>query len=219
MDDLIRFFKLDFVVNNFDQVALRVQQHLEITLIAMAIALVIALPLGIGITRLKPLEGPVTALLSVLYTIPSISLLVLLIPFVGTGRTNAIIVLVVYAQIILVRNIVVGLNGVDRMVIEAARGMGMSAWQRLTRVELPLALPVILAGVRIAAVTVIGIGTVAGLIGAGGLGRLLFEGIGRSRGESRIVAGALGAALLAGSANLLLRFLERRASIAIRGEE
>ncbi len=219
MDAIIELLKLDFVVNNFDQVALRFRQHLEITLIALAIALVLALPIGIFVTRVKRLEGPVTALLSLLYTIPSISLLVLLIPFVGTGRNNAIIVLVIYAQIILVRNIVAGLNGVDQSVIEAARGMGMNAWQRLTRVELPLALPVILAGVRIATVTVIGIGTVAGLIGAGGLGRLLFEGIGRSRGEARIVAGALGAAVLAGGANLILRWLERRASLAVRGEE
>jgi osmoprotectant transport system permease protein len=213
MDWLIDFLKLTFVVNNFDQVAARFGQHLEITLIAMAIALLIALPLGVLITRFKRLETPVTTILGILYTIPSISLLVLLIPFVGTGRNNAIIVLVIYAQIILVRNIVVGLNGVDPMVIEAARGMGMNGWQRLIRVELPLALPVILAGIRIAAVTVIGIGTIAGLIGAGGLGRLLFEGIGRSRGEARIVAGALGAAVLAGSANILLRLL------AVRGEE
>ncbi|WP_026370305.1 ABC transporter permease [Kallotenue papyrolyticum] len=218
METLIERLKLDFLVTNFDQVALRLRQHLEITLIAMALALAIALPLGIVLARVRWLRAPVLAVLNVLYTVPSISLLVLLVPFVGTGRLNAIIVLVIYAQIILVRNIVVGLSRVDPDVVEAARGMGMNAWQRLSRVELPLALPVLLAGVRIATVAVIGIGTVAGLVGAGGLGRLLFEGLGRSRGEGRIVAGALGAAALAGAANLLLRWLERRAQRATRGE-
>jgi len=125
---------------------------------------------------------------------------------------------VIYAQVILVRNIVVGLNGVDRGVVEAARGMGMSGWQRLRRVELPLAMPVIIAGIRIATVTTIGIAVVAGLVGAGGLGRLLFEGVSRSSGQGRIVAGALGAAALAGLANVLLRFVERRTTRAVYGE-
>lgn len=207
-----------YLLDNPDVVARLFGEHVRLTGIALAIALAIALPVGIGITRVKWLEGPVLGLLGVLYTIPSLALLVLLIPLVGLGADNAIIVLVVYAQVILVRNIVVGLNGVDRDVVEAARGMGMSAWQRLVRVELPLALPVIIAGVRIATVTIIGIATIAALIRGGGLGTLLFEGVSRSS-EQRIIVGALGAALLAALANGLLRLLEWRATVAVRGEE
>jgi osmoprotectant transport system permease protein len=207
-----------YLVNNTDIVVQRFGEHLWLTAIALGIALLIAFPLGVLITRVKRLETPVMSLLGVMYTIPSLSLLVLLIPFVGLGADNAIIVLVVYAQIILVRNIVVGLNGVDPAIVEAARGMGMNGWQRLLRVELPLALPVIIAGVRIATVTIIGIATVAGLVNAGGLGRLLFEGISRSYTQM-IVVGALGAALLAALANIVLRMAERWSARSLRGSE
>lgn len=220
MQDLIKRLRLSYLFDRFDDVALRFGQHLRLTLIALAIALLIAVPVGVLITRYKRLETPVMSALGLLYTIPSLSLLVLLlsIPQIGLGTDNATIVLVIYAQVILVRNIVVGLNGVDASILEAARGMGMSAWQRLLRVELPLALPVILAGVRIATVTTIGIATIAAFVNAGGLGRLLFDGVTRSN-QDMIVAGALGAATLAALANLLLRALERRAAVVVRGEE
>lgn len=219
MDDLIRILKLQYLVSNFDVVAQRFGEHLYISAVALGIALLIAVPVGVVITRYKRLEAPVMAFLGVLYTIPSLALLVLLItvPWIGLGADNAIIVLVVYAQVILVRNIVVGLNGVDASIIEAARGMGMNGWQRLMRVELPLALPVIIAGVRIAAVTVIGIGVVAGLINAGGLGKLMFEGINRNS-QPRIVAGAIGAAVLALLANLVLYVFERQAARVVQGD-
>ena len=207
-----------FIFTNFDEVALRFGEHLRMTGIALAIALAIALPLGIMVTRVRGLQGPVLAVLQILYTIPSLSLLILLIPFVGLGLDNAVIVLVVYAQVILVRNIVVGLNGVDRMTVEAARGMGMNGWQRLTQVELPLAFPVILAGVRIATVTLIGIGALAALINAGGLGRLLFDGVSQNNPQ-KIIAGSLAAAVLAGVANGLLRLLERRSTRRIYGDD
>ncbi len=207
-----------YLVQNWADVADRFGEHLQMTLIALAIALVIAMPLGVMITRFRRWEGPVMALLGLLYTIPSLALLVLLIPWVGLGLDNAVIVLVIYAQVILVRNIVAGINGVEPATVEAARGMGMSGWQRLLRIELPLALPVILAGVRIATVTIIGIGAVAALINAGGIGRLLFDGVSTSNPQ-KVVAGSIAAAALAGLANLLLRFLERRAQRAIYGDE
>ncbi len=207
-----------YLVQNWADVADRFGEHLEMTLIALAIALVIALPLGVMITRFRRWEGPVMALLGLLYTIPSLALLVLLIPWVGLGLDNAVIVLVIYAQVILVRNIVAGINGVEPAIVEAARGMGMSGWQRLLRIELPLALPVVLAGVRIATVTIIGIGAVAALINAGGIGRLLFDGVSTSNPQ-KVVAGSIAAAALASLANLLLRFLERRAQRAIYGDE
>lgn len=218
MDALIDTLELRYLINNPAVVWERFVQHGQLTAISMGIALLIALPLGILITRYTRLQGPVLAVLNVLYTVPSLALLVLFVPFLGLGPRTAITVLVLYAQVILVRNIVVGLNGVDRGVVDAARGMGMSGSQRLRRVELPLAMPVIIAGIRIATVTTIGIAVVAGLVGAGGLGRLLFEGVSRSSGQGRIVAGALGAAVLAALANVLLRLVERRTTRAIYGE-
>lgn len=220
MDAIIDKLELGYLINNPAAVWERFVQHAQLTAIALLIALAIALPLGILITRYTRLQGPVMGVLNVLYTVPSLALLVLFvqIPGFGLGPRTAITVLVIYAQVILVRNIVVGLNGVDRSVVDAARGMGMSGWQRLRRVELPLAMPVIIAGIRIATVTTIGIAVVAGLVGAGGLGRLLFEGVSRSSGQGRIVAGALGAAVLAGLANVLLRLVERRTTRAIYGE-
>ena len=209
---------MTYLFTHFSEVAGRFGEHLRMTLIALTIALTIALPIGVLITRIRRLEAPVMSVLQVLYTIPSLALLVLLIPFVGLGLDNAVIVLVIYAQVILVRNIVVGIDGVDPAVVEAARGMGMSGWQRLVRVELLLAMPVILAGVRIATVTVIGIGTVAALINAGGLGRLLLDGVSTSNPQ-KIVAGSLAATALAGLANGLLYLLEQRAARVIFGDE
>ena len=207
-----------YLINNYDEVALRFGEHLRMTGIALAIALLIALPLGILITRVRRLQGPVLGVLQVMYTVPSLALLILLIPFVGLGLDNAVIVLVVYAQVILVRNTVVGLNGVDRMVVEAARGMGMNGWQQLFRVELPLALPIIVAGIRIATVTLIGIGALAALINAGGLGRLLFDGVSQNNPQ-KIIAGSVAAAVLAGMANGLLRLLERRSAQRMYGDD
>jgi osmoprotectant transport system permease protein len=220
VERVVELLKLRYLVTHWDEVGLRFREHLVMSLAALAIALVIALPLGILIHRFRRLETPIMTVLNIIYTIPSLALLVLLltVPLIGLGTDNAIIVLVVYAQVILVRNIVVGLNGVDRDIVEAARGMGMSSWQQLIRVELPLALPVIIAGLRIAAVAVVGIGAIAGLVNAGGFGRLLFDGISRAYPEM-IVAGALGAATLAGLANVLLHLLERRVALAVRGEE
>jgi osmoprotectant transport system permease protein len=155
-------------------------------------------------------------LFSVLYTIPSLSLLVLLIPISGLSTTTAIVALVVYAQLILVRNTLTGLVGVDARIVEAATGMGMSAMQRLWRVELPLASPVILAGVRIATVSTIGIATIAAFINAGGLGVLLFEGV-RTSNYDKIVAGAFAVSVLAISANWGLRAVELQLERRVRG--
>lgn len=194
----------------------RTQQHLLLTLTAMAIALLLALPLGLLVARWRRGGDTLLGVLGVLYTIPSLALLVLLIPWLGLGFWTAIVALVVYAQLVLVRNVAVGLRGVDPAISEAARGMGMSPWQRLARVELPLALPVIIAGVRIATLSTIAIATVAALINAGGLGRTLFEGVTQGN-KDKVIVGAVAVSLLAVVADQLLRFSERRASRAARG--
>src|SRR6185436_19453705 len=168
------------------------------------------------LARVIWLRGPVLGVLGVIYTIPSLSLFVLLIPVLGLGLRPAIVALVAYAQIVLVRNILIGLVGIDPAIIEAAKGMGMNGWQRFTRVEFPLALPLILAGTRVATLSIIGIGTIAAFINGGGLGNLLFDGVATSN-RGKIVAGSIAITVLALGANTILRFFERRAALAIRG--
>ncbi|MBI9049127.1 MAG: ABC transporter permease [Anaerolineaceae bacterium] len=208
---------MSYLFNNFASVSLLFWQHLQLTLAVLFFSLLIALPLGVLIARVKWLQGPVLAVLGVLYTIPSLSLFVLLIPLFGLGTTPAIIALVGYAQLLLVRNWVIGLTNVDKAVIDAARGMGMNGWQRFIQVEFPLALPMLLAGIRLATLSSIGIGTIAAFINAGGLGTLLFQGV-ITANYDKILTGSLAVSLLAISANYFLRFLERRADFAIRGD-
>jgi osmoprotectant transport system permease protein len=206
-----------YLINNFGLVGQLFLQHLELTLAVLFSSLIIGIPLGLGIARVKWLRGPVLSLLGVIYTIPSLSLFVLLIPIFGLGTTPAIIALTAYAQLLLVRNWLVGLTTIDPAILEAARGMGMSGWQRFWQVEFPLALPLLLAGVRLVALSSIGIGTIAAFINAGGLGVLLFQGV-ITANYDKIVAGALAVIVLSFSANIAIRTMERRAEILIRGK-
>jgi osmoprotectant transport system permease protein len=209
---------MSYLVNNFPTVAQLFGEHLRLTGIALAFSLLIAFPLGLLAVRIKRLRGPVLSVLGVIYTIPSLSLFVLLIPLLGLGATPAIVALVAYAQLMLVRNIVVGLTGIDPWIIEAARGMGMNGWERFWQVEFPLALPLILAGIRLATISIIGIGTIAAYISAGGLGTLLFDGVITNNPEE-IVAGSIAISALAIGANYIIYFLERRAAHAIYGDQ
>lgn len=199
-----------YLIENWNEVGELLLQHLWLTGSALGMAALIALPVGVLLARLPRLRGPVLGVLGVLYTIPSLSLLVLLIPLLRLGYWPAVVTLVIYAQLVLVRNVVVGLAGVDPAVVEAARGMGMSTWQRLVQVELPLALPLMLAGLRIATLSTIAIATIAAFVNAGGLGTLLFDGV-RSSNSEKILAGAIAVAALAIVANLVLLQAERLA--------
>jgi osmoprotectant transport system permease protein len=172
------------------------QEHVRLVGISILVAMVIGIPLGILITRLRWLEGSVMTTTGVLYTVPSLALFAILMPFTGLGATTVIVALVLYSLLAIVRNTVAGIDDVPPAALDAARGMGMTGSQRLLLVELPLAFPVILAGVRVATVAAVGIATVGALLGAGGLGRLIFEGISRVNTD-RIVAGALSASVLA----------------------
>lgn len=186
----------------------RVLEHIQITGLTLGIALVIAIPIGTLISRVRILYVPVLGILGAIYTIPSFAFLAFLIGYVGIGLNSALIALVAYAQFILVRNTAVGLRGVDPVILDAARGMGMNAWQRLVRVEYPLALPVILGGLRVATVATIAIATVAALDDAGGLGQLLFDGINNAQ-PSQIEVGAVAVSLLAVLADIILRLIDR----------
>jgi osmoprotectant transport system permease protein len=191
------------------EVAFRLGQHLELTAAALCIAFAIALPLGILAARNERASAPLLAILGAIYTLPSLALFALLIPLLGLGFLTALVALVAYAQMILVRNIAAGLRGVPEALREAARGLGMTPWQSFWRVELPQALPVIVGGVRIATVSLVAIANLAAWIDAGGLGVLLFAGL-RNDDPGKIVAGSLASALLAIGADAALRALERR---------
>ena len=183
--------------------------HLEIVGAALIVALAIALPLGIAATK-RSREAPVIlGTLGAIYTIPSLALLAILVAFFGLGTVPLFIALVAYAQFMLVRNVVAGLNGVDPAQSDAARGIGMSGRQALFRVELPLALPVIIGGVRIAAVALIALATLGGYIGAGGLGMLIFTGLTLHHNDE-IAAGSIAASALAIFVDLAIRSLQRR---------
>ncbi|HET8570952.1 MAG TPA: ABC transporter permease [Candidatus Limnocylindria bacterium] len=166
-EPLIRF---DWIARNLGEIGQRVGEHLVMTLVAVGIGFVISFALALAIRRWRSLAGPVLAVSGVLYTIPSLGLFALLIPITGLSIVSAEIALVSYTLLILVRNILAGLESVPAEVSEAAIGMGYTPWQRLWAIELPIAVPIIVAGVRIATVTTIGLVTVTSLIGQGGLG-------------------------------------------------
>ncbi len=202
---------MTYIVKHPGEIATRLLQHLELVAVALAIASAIALPLGVLAARNARVRGPLFAFLNVIYTLPSLAIFALLIPAFGLGFLTTEIALVAYAQMILVRNVVTGLENVPAPLREAARGLGMSASQSLLRVELPLALPIIIGGLRLATIATISIATLGGKIDAGGLGTLLFAGLSNDDPE-RIVAGSVAAAALAIAADLALRGFERLAS-------
>lgn len=183
-------------------------EHIQISLVALFFAVIISVPLGIYLTRHKRIAEPIIGITAIMQTIPSLALLGLLIPLVGIGKGNAIIALTLYALLPILRNTYTGITEVDPSLCEASRALGMTTRQQLTKVELPLALPIIMAGIRTAMVLIIGTATLAALIGAGGLGDLILLGIDRND-NYLIVFGAVPAALLALLFDFLLRLIEK----------
>ncbi len=187
-------------------------EHLWLTGAAMLLAAGIAIPLGIGLTRAPRWAGPVMGVANVLQTIPSLAMFGFLLPLPWLGDRAAriaIVALTAYALLPILRNTYAGIRGVDPAVTEVARAMGLTGWQRLRWVELPLAASLILAGLRTATVTCVGVATIAAAVGAGGLGELIFRGV-ASVDDRLVLAGAVPAALLALAADGLLALLERR---------
>jgi osmoprotectant transport system permease protein len=200
-----------YLVDNRIDVLIRTLQHLGLVAVSIGIAVVIGLPLGVLITRKSRLRASILGVANVLQTIPSLALFgfLLAVPFIGLGMRNAVIALIAYSLLPIIRNTFAGIDGVDPAVREAATGMGMTDWQLLKMVELPLAAPVILAGIRVAAVIGVGIATIAAAIGAGGLGVFIFRGLSMVD-NGVILAGAIPAALLALLVDGGLHLLERR---------
>lgn len=185
------------------------RDHVELTVLAVLLGLALSMPLALAARRWRRLYPPVLVVTGVVYTIPSLALFALLVPWTGLTRTTALVALVGYTLLILVRNIVAGLDGVPPDVVEAATGMGYGGVRRLLVVELPLALPTIVAGVRIATVTTIGLVTVAALIGHGGLGQLILDGLNRDFRTPLAVGSALSVAVAA-VADLALLGVQQR---------
>lgn len=200
---------LNYLLSRPDVVLQLLWEHLEMTGLALIISTALALPLSVALYRNERLNTVVTGSLGVLYTVPSIALIILLLPLFGLNSKSVIVALVLYTQVILLRNFVAGLKGIDPTVLEAARGMGMNGWQIWVRIQLPLALPVMLAGERIAVVVAVAIATIGAKFGAGGLGTLLFDGISQVGRYDKIWAGALSVSLLALGLNRGLWALER----------
>ena len=193
-------------------------EHLWLTGFAMLLAVAIGVPLGILLTRRRRLAGPVIAIANVVQTIPSLALFGLLLPVPWLGENAArlaILALTGYALLPILRNTYAGIRSVDPALEDVARALGMTDFQRLVKVELPLAASVILAGLRTATVTCIGIATIAAAVGAGGLGELIFRGV-ASVDNRLVLAGAVPAALLALAADGALGLLERRFKVAAR---
>ena len=200
---------MKWFLGNWDQVLVALVEHVVIVVITLGLASVISLAVGIWAARNLRVQQWALAASGILYTVPTLAFLALLIPIVGLGRSNAIICMVAFSLMILIRNVAVGIRGVDAEVIDAARGMGLTVRQVLLQVELPLAAPVIVAGLRIATVTVISVAVVAAYVNAGGLGTLIFNGISNDHAP-KIWTGALVACALAVAADTLLARLEGR---------
>lgn len=209
---------IDFLLKYPDKIIGPFLGHLELTGITLLLSFLLAAGISLLIMKSEWLSQITVGLLGAVYAIPSLALFAILIPFFGLGQKTAIIVLVAYNQFILVRNILAGFRAVDQALIESAVGMGMSAKQIFFSIKLPLAGPMILAGVKIAVISTIGISTIASTINAGGLGQLLFDGL-RTRNTVKIIWGSFLSALLAIVANWILTYFEQRAKRAIHGEE
>jgi osmoprotectant transport system permease protein len=201
-----------FITQNRAEIATLTLEHLWIVGLSTLLAVVVGIPLGILITRKRSLHKPVIAIVNIIQTIPSLALFGFLLPAPWLGERAerlAILALMLYALLPLIRNTYVGITSVDRAIVDAARGMGLTDWQLLYKVELPLAASVILAGIRVALVISIGLATVAAAIGAGGLGELIFRGLAMVN-NSVILAGAIPAAMMALLADGILGWLEKR---------
>ena len=184
-------------------------EHLQLTFISLFLATFIAIPLGILLTRYKKWSEPIIGITAIFQTVPSLALLGFMIPLLGIGTTPAIVALTIYGLLPILRNTYTGIVGVNSATVEAGTGMGMTSLQVLWMVELPMALSIIMAGVRTATVLIIGVATLAALIGAGGLGDLIYRGIAMSN-SPLILAGALPAALLAIFFDFSLKYLETK---------
>lgn len=200
---------IEYIAGNWNDILGRAGEHVYLAFTAVALACLVGIPVGLLINRSKRLANAVISVANVMQTVPSLAMFALLIPLVGIREKNAIVALFLYALLPIIKNTYIGIRSVDPSVIEAAKGMGMSRIQILYKVQMPLSVPVIMGGVRIATVTGIGVATIATLIGAGGLGTLIYQGIGVLN-YPMMLWGAIFAAVLALLTDFILGLLEKR---------
>lgn len=206
------WFDPSYVVDNRDTILAYAVQHVRLTVLAVLIGSVLALPLALLARRSRWLSGPVLGLSTLVYTIPSLAMFAFIAPFTGLSETTVLVGLVLYSLVVLVRNFLAGLQSVPADVVEAARGMGYGRGRLLVRVELPLALPSFIAGIRIATVSTVALVTVGVIVGQGGLGQLITGGFNANFYRAPIVTGAVGCVLLALLFDLLVMLLGRLAT-------
>jgi osmoprotectant transport system permease protein len=210
------WFSWRYVENNLDDITRALSQHVTLTAQAVVLALLVALPLAVLAHRRPRLAGPVLGASGVLYTVPALALFAMLYPILWDPRTTVLIGLVMYALLVLVRNILVGLQGVDRGVVEAARGTGLGPRRLLLQVELPLALPSLVTGLRLATVSTVALVTIGIIVGYGGLGQLLYRGF-NSQYRAEIATATVLTLLVALVADLLLLAVGRALTPWTRG--
>ncbi|TGY98403.1 ABC transporter permease [Petralouisia muris] len=199
---------IDYMFKHYDDLIKSALEHLQIVLVTLALSLVIAAALTVICSYSKLAARILPGILSMVYSVPSLAMFALLIPLTGLGQTTAIIVLVIYNQYLLLQNFLAGLNGVEKSIVEAAAGMGMTPMQTLIKIKLPLSRKSFIAGIRIAMVATISIATIAASINAGGLGTILFDGL-RTMNPAKILWGSLLSALLAILIDRILRLAEK----------
>ncbi|RKQ27933.1 ABC transporter permease [Oceanobacillus halophilus] len=204
----------NYFSNNYSQILEYTVEHVQLVGLAIIISILIGVPLGIYLTTNEDLAGTVLQISSIMMTIPSIALFGIMIPILSTigqgiGFLPALIALVLYSQLPIIRNTYTGINNVDPNIRDAAKGLGMTTMQRLLKVEIPNAMPLIMAGIRTATVLNIGIGAIAAYIGAGGLGSLINQGISRSN-NTMVLVGAVVVSILAILVDYLLKYIEKR---------
>ncbi len=201
---------IEYGAKYYDDMIKYIVQHLILTFSSVIIALLIAIPISVAILKSKKLTSFVLAVVGCIYSIPSMALFAILMPFLGLGRGTAIVTLTLYCQFILVRNFVSGFNSVPTGLIETAKGMGLTSWQIFFKVKLPIASPVLIAGVRLCLISTIASAIIAQTINAGGIGTLIFKGL-RTFNIPSILWGTLLSSILALICNCIFEKLERKA--------
>ena len=204
---------ITYFSQNLPQISLKILEHVMLSLISICLAIIIGVPLGVLISYIKRLNKPVLGFANIVQAVPSIALLGFLVPLLGIGEKPAVFMVVIYSLLPIIKNTATGLSNINPNTIEAANGIGMTNFQILAKIKFPMALPVIMAGVRIAAVTAVGLVTLAAFIGAGGLGYLIYSGI-RTVNNYQILAGAIPACVLALLVDFAASLIEKKVTPA-----
>lgn len=202
---------MDFIANNGDALVTAVGEHIFLSFISLVLSILVAVPLGILLSQVPKIANIVMTIAGVLQTIPTLALLALMIPLLGVGPVPSIVALFIYSLLPILRNTYLGMTSVDPNIVDAAKGMGMSTGQVIGKVQMPLAIPVILAGIRLSAVYVIAWATIAAYIGGGGLGVFIFNGLQTFRSDL-IFGGTIPVIIIAILMDLIFGYLERKLS-------